>query len=53
MIVTKPGSLTVAESLAMGRPLVLDRPLPGQEEGNVAYEVKAGASHPSAWPPER
>jgi processive 1,2-diacylglycerol beta-glucosyltransferase len=42
-VVTKPGSLTVAEALAMGRPLLLGRPLPGQEEGNVPYVVEAGA----------
>jgi 1,2-diacylglycerol 3-beta-galactosyltransferase len=43
VVVTKPGSLTVAEALAMGRPLLLGRPLPGQEEGNVPYVVEAGA----------
>jgi UDP-N-acetylglucosamine:LPS N-acetylglucosamine transferase len=43
VVVTKPGSLTIAEALAMGRPLVLGQPLPGQEEGNVGYVVQAGA----------
>ena len=43
VVVTKPGSLTVSEGLAVGRPLVLGRPLPGQEEGNIAYVVKQGA----------
>jgi 1,2-diacylglycerol 3-beta-galactosyltransferase len=43
LVVTKPGSLSVSEALAMGRPLVLGRPLPGQEEGNVPYVVDAGA----------
>jgi 1,2-diacylglycerol 3-beta-galactosyltransferase len=43
VIVTKPGSLTVSEALAMGRPLVLGRPLPGQEAGNIGYVVRAGA----------
>jgi 1,2-diacylglycerol 3-beta-galactosyltransferase len=43
LVVTKPGSLTVAEALAMGRPLLLGRPLPGQEQGNVPYVVEAGA----------
>ncbi len=43
LVVTKPGSLTVAEALTMGRPLVLGRPLPGQEDGNVPYVVEAGA----------
>ncbi len=43
MVVTKPGSLTIAETLAMGRPLILGRPLPGQEDGNVPLVVEAGA----------
>ena len=43
VIVTKPGSLTVAESLAVGRPILLGPPLPGQEEGNVPLVVDAGA----------
>jgi UDP-N-acetylglucosamine:LPS N-acetylglucosamine transferase len=43
LVVTKPGSLTVAEALTMGRPLVLGRPLPGQEEGNVPFVVESGA----------
>jgi 1,2-diacylglycerol 3-beta-galactosyltransferase len=43
LVVTKPGSLTVAETLAMGRPLLLGKPLPGQEEGNIPYVVEAGA----------
>jgi 1,2-diacylglycerol 3-beta-galactosyltransferase len=43
VVVTKPGSLTVSEALAMGRPLLLGRPLPGQEQGNLPYVVEAGA----------
>jgi processive 1,2-diacylglycerol beta-glucosyltransferase len=43
IIATKPGSLTVSEGLALGRPLLLGRPLPGQEEGNVGYVVGAEA----------
>ena len=43
VIATKPGSLTVSEGLALGRPLLLGRPLPGQEEGNVSYVVGAEA----------
>jgi len=43
LVVTKPGSLTVAEALTMGRPLILGRPLPGQEEGNIPFVVEAGA----------
>jgi 1,2-diacylglycerol 3-beta-galactosyltransferase len=43
VIATKPGSLTVSEALALARPLLLGRPLPGQEEGNIGYVVEAGA----------
>jgi UDP-N-acetylglucosamine:LPS N-acetylglucosamine transferase len=43
VIATKPGSLTVSEALALARPLLLGRPLPGQEEGNVGYVVGSGA----------
>ncbi len=43
VVVTKPGSLTLSEGLAMARPLVVGKPIPGQEEGNVRYVVDAGA----------
>ena len=43
VIATKPGSLTISEALALARPLLLGKPLPGQEVGNVAYVVEAGA----------
>ena len=35
--VTKPGGLTVAESMARGLPSIISAPLPGQEEGNVTF----------------
>lgn len=40
----KPGGLTAAESLASGLPMVLTRPLPGQEEANAAYLRGSGAA---------
>jgi UDP-N-acetylglucosamine:LPS N-acetylglucosamine transferase len=43
VVVTKPGSLTVSESLAIGRPLLLGPPLPGQEEGNIPFVCDNGA----------
>jgi 1,2-diacylglycerol 3-beta-galactosyltransferase len=43
VIATKPGSLTISEALALGRPLLLGPPVPGQEEGNVSYVEGAGA----------
>jgi processive 1,2-diacylglycerol beta-glucosyltransferase len=40
----KPGGLTAAESLASGTPMVLSRPLPGQEEANARHLLSAGAA---------
>ncbi|QGG58020.1 MGDG synthase family glycosyltransferase [Paenibacillus sp. B01] len=43
-LVTKPGGLTIAEGLAAGVPLVLYRPVPGQERRNAAYAARLGAA---------
>jgi processive 1,2-diacylglycerol beta-glucosyltransferase len=40
----KPGGLTAAESLALGVPMVLARPLPGQEEANARHLLASGAA---------
>ncbi|MDP2938843.1 MAG: glycosyltransferase [Candidatus Omnitrophota bacterium] len=39
-IVTKPGGLTAAEALAKGLPLVIVKPIPGQEINNTIYLLK-------------
>ncbi len=44
VLVTKPGGLTSAEALSAQVPLVLFKPLPGQEERNTAYLVERGAA---------
>ncbi len=44
LVVTKPGGLTVAESLACGLPLVIFNPIPGQEERNSDYLLEHGAA---------
>jgi processive 1,2-diacylglycerol beta-glucosyltransferase len=44
VIVTKPGGLTTSEALAVGRPLVLTDPVPGQEERNARFLTEAGAA---------
>jgi processive 1,2-diacylglycerol beta-glucosyltransferase len=44
VLVTKPGGLTTSEALAARVPLVLMRPLPGQEERNARYLVSRGAA---------
>ena len=44
VLITKPGGLTTSEALAVGVPLVLLKPLPGQEERNARYLVSRGAA---------
>ena len=44
LIVTKPGGLTMAEALAMGKPTLLMDPIPGQEQRNAEHLLEAGAS---------
>jgi len=43
-IVTKPGGLTVSESLAKGLPMILVSPIPGQEERNTDFLTNSGAA---------
>lgn len=43
-IITKPGGLTVSESLAKGLPMILVNPIPGQEERNAQFLVENGAA---------
>jgi processive 1,2-diacylglycerol beta-glucosyltransferase len=44
LIITKPGGLTTAEALALRIPMVLLRPIPGQEERNASALVSSGAA---------
>lgn len=37
VIVTKPGGITTSEALAMRLPMLILRPIPGQEESNTVY----------------
>ncbi len=46
VVVSKPGGSTCAEALAVGRPLVLTRPIPGHEEANLRELVRLGAALP-------
>ncbi|MBV8198008.1 MAG: hypothetical protein JO263_07730 [Candidatus Eremiobacteraeota bacterium] len=47
VLVTKPGGLTTAEALVAQIPLVLCKPLPGQEERNARVLTEAGAAVPT------
>ncbi|GAC1305290.1 MAG: glycosyltransferase [Vulcanimicrobiaceae bacterium] len=44
VLLTKPGGLTSSEALAARVPMVLVKPLPGQEERNTRYLVSRGAA---------
>jgi processive 1,2-diacylglycerol beta-glucosyltransferase len=44
MIVTKPGGLTSSEALAMGKPLVIIDPIPGQEAANSDFLLEHSAA---------
>lgn len=44
LIVTKPGGITVSEALALELPMILYKPIPGQEQENSAYVVRLGAA---------
>lgn len=37
VLISKPGGMSSAEALTMGVPLVIYRPIPGQEEANTRY----------------
>ena len=43
-IVTKPGGITSAEALSKSLPMIIVRPLPGQESHNTQFLLKMGAA---------
>jgi processive 1,2-diacylglycerol beta-glucosyltransferase len=44
LIVTKPGGLTTSEALAIGKPLLIVNPIPGQEAANSDFLLERGAA---------
>ena len=44
LVVTKPGGLTITESLASGLPIVVINPIPGQEVENAEFLEKKGVA---------
>lgn len=44
VVVTKPGGLTASEALAMGRPLFIISPIPGQEAANSDFLLEHGVA---------
>ena len=43
LVISKPGGLTTSECLAMGKPMIIVDPIPGQEERNATYLLEHGA----------
>jgi processive 1,2-diacylglycerol beta-glucosyltransferase len=43
MVITKPGGLTTAEAMALGLPMLIINPIPGQEDMNSDMLLEAGA----------
>ncbi len=44
LVVTKPGGLTTSECLAMGLPMIVNSPIPGQEERNADHLLEQGVA---------
>ena len=44
VIITKSGGLTTSECLAMGLPMIINAPIPGQEERNADYLLEQGVA---------
>jgi len=44
VILTKPGSLTVSAALALGKPLIVVNPIPGQEAANSDFLLEHGVA---------
>ncbi len=40
LIISKPGGITCAETLCAGIPMLIYRPIPGQEEANTSYLIE-------------
>jgi len=44
LLITKPGGITTAESLSKGLPMIIVKPIPGQEVSNTSYLIKNGVA---------
>lgn len=44
IIITKPGGITTAEALSKGLPMIIVKPIPGQEASNTAYLIEKKAA---------
>ena len=44
LIITKPGGLTTSEAMAIGKPILVLNPIPGQESANSDFLLEHGAA---------
>ncbi len=44
IVISKPGGVTTSEVLAKGKPMIIVKPLPGQEANNTSYLMQKGAA---------
>jgi processive 1,2-diacylglycerol beta-glucosyltransferase len=44
LILTKPGGLTTSEAMALGKPMCILQPIPGQETANADFLLERGAA---------
>lgn len=44
LVITKPGGLTTSEALALGKPILILDPIPGQEAANSDFLLENGAA---------
>jgi processive 1,2-diacylglycerol beta-glucosyltransferase len=44
LLITKPGGITVTEAISLCKPMLLFRPVPGQEHENAKYIAEKGAA---------
>ena len=44
LVITKPGGLTTSECLALGLPMIVIAPIPGQEERNADFLLEQGVA---------
>lgn len=44
LVITKPGGLTTSECLALGLPMIVNAPIPGQEERNADFLMEQGVA---------
>lgn len=52
LLVTKAGGVTVSEALIMRLPMLIYRPIPGQEQGNTRFLLERGAALAPQTPDE-